>query len=216
MNKKIKYSYVQEGDKMVKGFNEQERQTIYKKLSEEGKKLFSVFGVKKTSIAQLTKAAGIAQGTFYQFFSSKEKLFFAIMEEEEAEIKEKILVKVSEERMTRQAFKEMLLYSIELIDEKPIIKSLFQGEDIEQLMRKLPPEKIQQHIQEDEWVLSPLLRKWQENGILIDKDPEVITGVIRGFFMMLLHKKEIGEEVYHEAVDLLAESLALGIVRGGE
>ncbi|MBB6453169.1 AcrR family transcriptional regulator [Salirhabdus euzebyi] len=201
---------------MVKGFNEQERQTIYKKLSEEGKKLFSVFGVKKTSIAQLTKAAGIAQGTFYQFFSSKEKLFFAIMEEEEAEIKEKILVKVSEERMTRQAFKEMLLYSIELIDEKPIIKSLFQGEDIEQLMRKLPPEKIQQHIQEDEWVLSPLLRKWQENGILIDKDPEVITGVIRGFFMMLLHKKEIGEEVYHEAVDLLAESLALGIVRGGE
>ncbi|UFU01221.1 TetR/AcrR family transcriptional regulator [Radiobacillus kanasensis] len=198
---------------MAKGFSKQEKQFIYNKLIVEGKQLFSVFGIKKTSIAQLTNAVGIAQGSFYHFFLSKEELFFEILEIEEAEIKKKLLDKVSQEPMTRKAFKRMLLYSIELIDEHPVIKSLFQGESMEQLMRKLPPERIKQHIEQDEWALAPFLKKWQENDVLVDKDPAVITGVIRGFFTLLLNKEEIGETVYPEAVDLLAECLAAGLIR---
>ncbi|MFA1819668.1 TetR/AcrR family transcriptional regulator [Virgibacillus oceani] len=200
---------------MVKGFSKHEKQIIYSKLILEGKKLFSVFGLKKTSISQLTKAVGIAQGTFYQFFASKEELFFDILEDEEKEIKQKLLDKIGEEPMTRQAFKDMLLFGISMIDQHPIIKSLFQEESMEHLVRKLPPERIQQHLEKDEFVLSPLLIKWQRSNVLVDKDPAIITGAIRGFFMMLLHKQEIGEEVYPDVVDLLAECLSAGLVREG-
>ncbi|UQZ76909.1 TetR/AcrR family transcriptional regulator [Niallia circulans] len=200
---------------MVKGFSKQEKQIIYSKLILEGKKLFSVFGLKKTSISQLTKAVGIAQGTFYQFFTSKEELFFDILEEEEKEIKKKLLDKIGEEPMTRKAFKDMLLFGISMIDQHPIIKSLFQEESMEHLLRKLPPERIQQHLEKDEFVLSPLLVKWQKSNVLVNKDSAIITGAIRGFFMMLLHKQEIGEEVYPDVVDLLAECLSAGLVREG-
>ncbi|PAD81563.1 TetR family transcriptional regulator [Niallia circulans] len=200
---------------MVKGFSKQEKQIIYSKLILEGKKLFSVFGLKKTSISQLTKAVGIAQGTFYQFFTSKEELFFDILEEEEKEIKQKLLDKIGEEPMTRKAFKDMLLFGISMIDQHPIIKSLFQEESMEHLLRKLPPERIQQHLEKDEFVLSPLLVKWQKSNVLVNKDSAIITGAIRGFFMMLLHKQEIGEEVYPDVVDLLAECLSAGLVREG-
>ncbi|MEN2767939.1 TetR/AcrR family transcriptional regulator [Ornithinibacillus xuwenensis] len=199
---------------MVKGFTDQEKEMIMTKLIEEGKQQFVAMGVKKTSIAQLTKAAGIAQGSFYQFFSSKEELFFNILELEEAQIKQKLLEKINVHHMTRQSFKEMLLYSIELIEEHQLVKTLFDREDFERIVRKLPQETMEEHIKRDEDVLEPLLKLWQQNGFLVKKDPKVITGAIRGFFTMLLHKKEIGEELFPEVVELLAESLAAGLVEG--
>ena len=36
--------------------------------------------MKKTSVDQLTKAVGIAKGSFYKFYESKEMLFFAVLE----------------------------------------------------------------------------------------------------------------------------------------
>ncbi|SET46857.1 transcriptional regulator, TetR family [Oceanobacillus limi] len=197
---------------MAKGFTDQEKKQITDQLIREGKRLFSTYGVKKTSIGQLTKAVGIAQGSFYQFFSSKEVLFFEILEIEEAAIKQKLMDEFDLQNITKQSFKEMLLYSLELIEEHPIVKSLFYQEDVEQIIRKLPPEVIEEHIKRDEDVLDPFIQLWQTKGILVNKDPQVITGTVRAFFTMLLHKKEIGEDVYPMVVDLLAESLAEGLI----
>ena len=36
--------------------------------------------MKKTSVDQLTKAVGIAKGSFYKFYESKEMLFFAVLD----------------------------------------------------------------------------------------------------------------------------------------
>ncbi|SER20427.1 TetR/AcrR family transcriptional regulator [Piscibacillus halophilus] len=198
---------------MVRGFTEQERNVIRQQLIAVGKQLFSEFGVKKTSIAQLTSAVGIAQGSFYQFFESKEVLFFDILEMEEADIKNKILLKYDHDNITRQEFKEMLLYGLNLIDQNPFIKRVFQGESMEHLVRKLPPERLPQHAEKDEWVLSPLIHKWQENNHMVHHSTQTITATLRGFYMILLHKKEIGEELYLDAVDLLAECLATGLIK---
>ncbi|SES05828.1 transcriptional regulator, TetR family [Gracilibacillus ureilyticus] len=197
---------------MVKGFTEKERKVITQQLIAVGKQLFSELGVKKTSISQLTSAVGIAQGSFYQFFDSKEVLFFDILEMEEASIKASIMEMMENKPMTRQTFKEMLLYGMELIDQNPLIKRLFQGESFEHLVRKLPPERLEQHAQQDEWVLTPLINKWQENNRMVNRSTHAITASIRGFYTILLHKSEIGEEIYPEAVDLLAECIASGLI----
>ena len=42
--------------------------------------------MKKTSVEQLTKAVGIAKGSFYKFYESKEMLFFAVLEGIHAEL----------------------------------------------------------------------------------------------------------------------------------
>ena len=43
-------------------------------------------GMKKTSVEQLTKAVGIAKGSFYKFYESKEVLFFAVLESIHSEL----------------------------------------------------------------------------------------------------------------------------------
>ncbi|WP_018931555.1 TetR/AcrR family transcriptional regulator [Gracilibacillus lacisalsi] len=198
---------------MAKGFTEHEKKSIRQQLIDVGTHLFAELGVKKTSIVQLTSAVGIAQGSFYQFFDSKEVLFFDILEMEEANLKQKILNKFDNENITKQGFKEMLLYGIDLIDQNRFIKQTFQGETLEHLVRKLPPERLQQHAEQDEWVLSPLIHKWQKNNCMVNRSTPTITAVLRGFYTILLHKKEIGEDIYPDAVDLLAECLAAGLIQ---
>ncbi|NIR71626.1 MAG: TetR family transcriptional regulator [Aliifodinibius sp.] len=68
---------------MPKIFSEEERKTILETLVEKGKELFTLHGLKKTNVEDFTQAAGIAKGTFYAFFASKEDLCFAILEREE-------------------------------------------------------------------------------------------------------------------------------------
>ena len=47
---------------------------------------FTDYETEKTSVEQLTKAVGIAKGSFYKFYESKEMLFFAVLEGIHAEL----------------------------------------------------------------------------------------------------------------------------------
>lgn len=60
-------------------FSKSEKEFIYNKLLEKGEQLFIQHGIKKVTIADLTNAAGIAAGSFYSFFESKEGLFVEIV-----------------------------------------------------------------------------------------------------------------------------------------
>ncbi|UAL26941.1 TetR/AcrR family transcriptional regulator [Bacillus paralicheniformis] len=64
-------------------FTEKEKEAIRSALVQSGRELFAQLGLKKTSVGELTASAGIAQGSFYTFFNSKEELYFEILQEEE-------------------------------------------------------------------------------------------------------------------------------------
>lgn len=192
---------------MSKGFTNEEKEIIHERLLTKGKELFERFGLQKTSISQLTKAVGIAQGTFYLFHSSKEELYFTILEQEEEKLKETILEHIKSP-MTAEAFKELLLYSIKTIEKNPFIQQLFQQNEMERLVRKLPPERMEKHINKDTEDLTPLVKLWQSEGSMEKVRPEVVSGTFRSFIFLALHQKEIGEEFYWETMELMAESLA--------
>ena len=79
---------------MPKGFTEKQRENIQKALLNTGKTLFSQYGLNKTSIGDLTKAVGISQGAFYQFYPSKEMLYYTVLKEEEIYIKAQLFREV--------------------------------------------------------------------------------------------------------------------------
>ncbi|WP_404443011.1 TetR/AcrR family transcriptional regulator [Sutcliffiella horikoshii] len=192
---------------MAKGFTDQERDAIQSKLMKNGRELFEKFGLKKTSMSQLTKSVGIAQGSFYLFFSSKEELYFSILEKEEGLLKEKILQQI-ESPMTAGAFKNLLMLSVRMVEENSFIQQLFKQEEMEQLIRKLPSEKLQQHIKKDTNDLTPLIEIWQKEGSMVQESPEVISGAFRSMILLAMHKREIGEGVYDSTMELIAEGLA--------
>ena len=67
-------------------FTDYETEQLRKALLKETRHCAVTLGMKKTSVDQLTKAVGIAKGSFYKFYESKEMLFFAVLENIHAEL----------------------------------------------------------------------------------------------------------------------------------
>ena len=64
----------------ILAFTEYETEQLRKALLKETRRCAVTLGMKKTSVDQLTRAVGIAKGSFYKFYESKEMLFFAVLE----------------------------------------------------------------------------------------------------------------------------------------
>lgn len=67
-------------------FTDYETEQLRKALLKETRHCAVTLGMKKTSVDQLTKAVGIAKGSFYKFYESKEMLFFAVLENIHSEL----------------------------------------------------------------------------------------------------------------------------------
>ena len=67
-------------------FTDYETEQLRKALLKETRHCAVTLGMKKTSVEQLTKAVGIAKGSFYKFYESKEMLFFAVLENVHSEL----------------------------------------------------------------------------------------------------------------------------------
>lgn len=69
---------------MAVAFTQEQRDEIQRKLIEAGFKLSTTIGFKKMTIAKITEAAGVAIGSFYIFYDSKENFAKALIGEMEA------------------------------------------------------------------------------------------------------------------------------------
>lgn len=198
---------------MPKKFNEKEKQWIRQKLIEEGKRRFEALGLRKTSVEDLTKASGIAQGSFYKFFVSKEELFYHILLEEEVVIRNQLLALVSEAAIvTKEGIQRFLLDALRLLGESPLIRQMYLEGEFAQLVRKLPPELLEQNFSEDTDALMPVIRTWQAAGILVHTRPEIIVSMIRSLVLLTLHKQEIGVDIYTDTLSFLLDLISEGMV----
>ena len=65
---------------MPRALTEQEKCRICDRLLDKGKEIVMSQGIKKVSVDDIAKAAGMAKGSFYQHFDSKEKFLYALIE----------------------------------------------------------------------------------------------------------------------------------------
>lgn len=71
---------------MAKAFTEQEADIILQNLKTSARRYAASRGVRKTTVDELAREAGISKGAFYKFYPSKEMLFFEILEDMHTEI----------------------------------------------------------------------------------------------------------------------------------
>lgn len=198
----------------AKAFSEQERESIRLRLLVRGRELFSRQGLKKTSVADLTQAVGIAQGSFYLFFHSKEDLFFAVLEEEEKTLREQIFSpQVITEPLTRSSLKKIMLGGIQLMMENPLTRRLWTDDEFKVLLEGLPPQRLAGHFRQDAAQLTPLIEHWQSQGQMIAMDPEIIAGAIGSLYFVSLHGEDLGEknpQVLEFLIDCIVQRLIAG------
>ena len=70
---------------MAIAFTQEQKDEIQEKLIEAGFALSTSIGFKKMTVATVAKSAGVAVGSFYIFFDSKENFVLALIKEAEKE-----------------------------------------------------------------------------------------------------------------------------------
>jgi AcrR family transcriptional regulator len=193
---------------MPKAFSEHEKETIRTQMREKGKKLFEKHGLKKTSVDEVTEAVGISKGAFYLFYGSKEELFLEILEQIEKEIQTAILEFTLIPKVdARKNVSAMLKGFLSTWDDYPLLKN-FSKSDFDYLARKVPVKRIQQHVQSDTEFTNNFIKKIKREGIIVKVSPHVVSNLIKSLFFIGLHRQDLGEDAYEEAINVMIDLVA--------
>jgi AcrR family transcriptional regulator len=198
---------------MPKAFSDKERETIRTQMREKGRKLFEKQGLRKTSVDELTEAAGISKGAFYLFFDSKEELFMEILEQIEKEIQSSILdFAIKSKENARKNVSDMLRSFLLTWDAYPLLKN-FSRSDFDYLVRKIPVERAVQHANNDEDFINEFIKKIRQEGITVKAQPRIVSGLIKSLFFMSLHREDLGTDAYSETMNVMID-LVSGFIVG--
>lgn len=84
-----------------------QREEIRARLVERGMALFDVQGFNATTVEQITAAAGVAKGTFYNYFPSKEDLALAAFEAVVGKVRDRMLPTMTKKSSLKATFSEL-------------------------------------------------------------------------------------------------------------
>ena len=86
-----------------------------RKIFETSMKLFAQKGYEATSIEEITATVGVAKGTLYYHFSSKEEIFYFLVEEGMKLLKNSIEIKTSKLDNAIDKLKAIILIQIKVL-----------------------------------------------------------------------------------------------------
>lgn len=139
---------------MARAFTEEEKEHIKQGLMSNGAKLIRQKGLRNVTVEELTQLTGIAKGSFYSFYPSRESLFWDVIKKEEVELVAKI-EKVAGENLlppdkVKKIFKDLFLHESSLA---------FHLDDLDRdyLIKKLPRDLIEADRKKSGDVLRSLL-----------------------------------------------------------
>ncbi len=204
---------------MPRGFSEHEKEVIRKRLLEHGYKLFSTYGLSKTNVEELARAAGISKGAFYKFYESKEALFMDIIEQAEVRLRRDLMSVVALPGPSPRArLLAALKRAFALFDEMPILR-FFTGGDYELLFSRVSPAQLQEHLDADRHFIDEFIAHCRAAGIPIRVNAEQITGLLYPLVLALFHRQDLGTEGFSGGIDVLLELVAaycLGEIKTGK
>ncbi len=194
---------------MPKAFTEQEKELIRKRLLEQGHKQFSAYGLRKTNIEELAEAAGISKGAFYLFYASKEALFMDVVEQVEHRFRQEIFALVDLPGSSPRAHLFAILHKgFRLVKAIPLLQFL-TGSDYDLLFRRLPPERLQEHLANDRVFIIELITRCQNAGIPIRVPPAEIISLLYPLVLTILHENDHYSALYlGSSVDVFLELVA--------
>jgi len=192
---------------MVKAFTQSKKEVIRQNLLQKGKDLFIKYGLKKTSVDDLVKATGIAKGSFYKFFDSKESLFMAIHEESEASMQKNMLQKLETITDPTEKLRTFFTDTFLLLEEDPLLRMVFQKDEMENLSSFMASEQFLEHYKQDITFMHSLIKNWQDEGIIRPLDIEVVTHLITSNYYILLQEITLGNEMFTRVKEMMIECL---------
>ncbi len=200
----------------MRSFTSEEREIIRNKIVDRGKECFARYGIKKTSIEDLTRDLGIAKSSFYSFFNSKEDLFLQIYTEEREALKDNLLENsfLKYRKEPDKAIKAYLHYVLNIANNHPVWRKVYiEKEHLELTISRSSEEKIKNIHRENVKMILPFFEEWAAAGLLIDKDARILAETTYAVLSLIHLRNEIEDEDFQDIMNILIDLLAENIIK---
>ena len=195
---------------MATAFTTEEKEVIRKKLHKVAKECLQRYGVKKTTVDQMAAMVDISKGSFYNFYSSKEMLFFAVLEEYQIDVMNRLTEQLGMETKIDTNRLVQLLYDFYQDFRYSFMYTIFKNHEMELLIRKLPKEAITNHHLIDDRMVKKIVSRI---NIRENVSVEIVSALFRTIAMTILHIEEIGEEQFDTTLRLVIQGIVEQITK---
>jgi AcrR family transcriptional regulator len=178
-----------------------------------GRLLFTEKGFKDTNVSEITKKAGIATGTYYNYYTSKDNLFMDIYLEENVKLKNKIMSEIDLNGQPMEVMAKMMHLNEKGMRNNPILKEWY-NQDVFSRIEKVYREETgvdRVDFMYDSFI--EVIRKWQDEGIMrTDIDAEMIRAIFSALISVDTHKEDVGVQYFPNLMNYLAEFIMKGLM----
>ena len=174
-----------------------------RKIFETSMKLFAEKGYDATSIEEITATVGVAKGTLYYHFSSKEEIFAFLVEEGMKLLKNSIIIKTDKLNQSIDKIRAIVLIQIKVLFKYEnfiiiILSQIWGNDERSKLCKKYVFEYIQ--------MIEEIVKEGIDKGEIIEVDSNVIASGIFGFISssfiyQMRHEGEIDVQKLFSEVD---------------
>jgi AcrR family transcriptional regulator len=192
---------------MPRAFSEREKASIRASLINAGRDRLIRVGMHKTGVEDLTRAAHISKGAFYQFFPTKEALFITLFAEGERDYRGQLREFAARPGPTPSA--RLLAFfrnALRCYRDTPLLSKLSR-EDMSALIRALTPDGMRAATSDEETFVTELFEIWRLDGIKIKCTPAQLSALMQLIMVTDLYVHDLGETNAF-AVNFMLEALA--------
>lgn len=178
-----------------------------------GRELFSANGFKDTNVSDITKKAGIAAGTFYLYYPSKDELFMEIYNEENIKLKREIMATLDLDGEPMAVIGEMIRLNYESMTANPILREWYNRDAFTRIENKFREQNGLGKVDFMYASFTEVVKKWQADGkIRADIDSGMVMALFAAIVNVDTHKDEIGLQYFPALMGYLTEFVMNGLL----
>jgi len=188
---------------------EQKKQSII----EVAQKIFSRFGLNKTTMDEIAKAARMGKATLYHYFRDKEQLFYEVVREEVKTMQDAIANAIQDITDPKERLRVYMTVRIEYLNRFAIAYSALRDEYLEHLssIKKFRVYFNDYEIQ----ILTSIFRDGIDKKIFavmnINEVIKIFTMALRGMELYMITDSDV--EINKQEIDVLTDTLLYGICK---
>lgn len=184
---------------MPKIFSEEDKSMIREALLKNGRAALEKSSYKNISVADIAAESGIAKGTFYHFFPSKEEFFYEIMLQIRDENRRELLNLIKEPSW--QSAYELFYRRYTTVK---TVYDYFTAEELKIIFRRLP-QKQSESDENSVQLAKQLIAVCTDN---VNVKAEVIVNLMNIAASVAANRQFLLETYYNETIAVLAKAMA--------
>jgi AcrR family transcriptional regulator len=178
-------------------------------------RVFGERGYAGATVAAIARAAGVAKGTVYLYFRSKDEIFHAAHERDLGEMRATTAAAIAAASGTAAQLRAYVASKIEFCASHRAFFALYLSESTPQGGLLGLPQRLQDHAAEQVAVLAGVVRAGQAAGEVRDLAPEAVARAIFDVTRSVIVQRLRGDTIRNagEDVDLVCDLVWKGISR---